>query len=446
MSVVAPQGSAPAPPRGRRGTTPGVWWLSPIGAVLLIVPVTLGLAAAYTQDDFVAYFRTPKSLTTDTALLFAGGAVAIVLGALAVQLGHRPRPRAGRWPWFDAAQLEVLERAATVLFRVTLVGYVSLALSALRNGVTPADVLAALVAQDVSSGELEERIGTIPGLTTLTQVGVAYAVVATLLLCHRLDRRNVLRLLALGLMAVVRTFVLTERLALVEIVVPAMAVLLLRASTGGGVNRRLLLRLAPVPLVVLLLAGFAATEYSRSYQFFKTRTDDGLVLFSAKRLSGYYATAYNNGQILLTHDDYPGRLPYTSIEAVWTAPLIEQVDAYDRLVGRDSGESYERILQTYGSPEFNNPGGLPAPFIDFGRVGGMLVLLGVGLLTGWGYRAFVEGRVTGVLLYPVVVTGLLELPRFLYWTLGRTVPTVVALLLVARAVHRHSTVRKGLVP
>lgn len=444
--AVAP-GTDDAPGEHRvRTDLVGLWWLSPPGAVLLIVPVTLGLAVALSPVDFLDYFRTPKTLTSSTATLFAAGAGVLVLGALLTQVGRRPTVRGGSWPWLDTRQLALLHRASTVLFRVTMVGYASFVLSALRNGVRPADVVAAFLQQDVSSGDLESRIGTVPGITTLTQVGVAYVVVAALLLLHGRDRRTLLRLAALLLVTVVRAFLLTERLALVEMVVPALAVLAARASRTTSSRRRFLLRVAPLPLVVLLIAGFAATEYSRSYTFFKTQSDDGLLVFSVKRLGGYYATAYNNGQVLLDHGDYPGRLPYTSLEAVWTAPGVEQVDLYDRLTGRDRELAYDRLLTTYASPEFNNPGGLPAPFVDFGPAGGLVLLFGIGVATGVGYRAFAAGRPAGLLLYPVAVTGLLELPRFLYWTLGRTVPTVLALLLVISALHRLDRRRPALTP
>jgi hypothetical protein len=158
-------------------------------------------------------------------------------------------------------------------------------------------------------------------------------------------------------------------------------------------------------------------------------------------LTGYYATAYNNGQLMIDHDRYPGRLPYTSVEGLWTAPGIEQLGLYDRLVGRNRDAHYNGILSTYGSREFNNPGGLAAPFVDFGTIGGLLALFGLGALTGAAYRACVQGSVLAVLVYPVSVTGVLEMPRFLYWTLGRTVPTVLALLVVALIVRRAGSQR-----
>jgi hypothetical protein len=426
---------------------PGVWWLSPAGAVLLVVPPTLGLAVAYTNDEFRTFFRSPKSLDTDTALLFGAGALCFILAGLATQVGRRPAPARGTWPWLDQRQLATLRRASTPLYVVTLLGYLAFLISGARNGVTFADLVDAVVSQDLySEGGLKEAIGTVPGVTTLTQVGVAYAVVGTLLLLHSPDRRTLVRLLVLAFLTTARAFLFTERLALVELAVPVLVLLAMRASQSASPSRRLLLRLAPIPLVILLVAGFAASEYSRSYNFYKTRTSDGLVLFSVKRLSGYYATAYNNGHLVLAYNDYPGRLPYTTLEGLWSAPGIQQLDVYDRLVNRDQGEEYERILVTHANLEFNNPGGLPAIFADYGRKGGLVVLTVLGLLAGWAYRAFVGGRVPALLLYPLVVTGLLELPRFLYWTLGRTIPALIALLLVIwyvnRALRRQPTVTR----
>ena len=414
----------------------GVWWLSPPGAVAFVVPVTLGLAAYYSPADFRTYFRTPKSLTSGTAALFAVGGFALTLGALVAQSGTRQPTRPGRWPWLEEPQLAVLRRSSTVLYRVTLIGYLSFVLAAARNGVRAADVVSAVLRQNVASGRLEAQIGTVPGITTLTQVGIAWAVVATLVAVHRPDRRDGARAVVLGVITLLRAYLLTERLAVIEVAVPIIVVVLLRASQSPSSLRRAMVRVAPVPLVALLLLGFAASEYSRSYQFYKTRTNDGLLVFSAKRLSGYYATAYNNGQLLLTHEHYVGRLPFDTVQALWTAPGISQLHTYDRLTGRDQGQDYNDILNTYGNPEFNNPGGLAAPFVDYGQYGGLLALFCAGLATGLGYRAFVNGRVLALLLYPLVVTGLFELPRFLYWTLGRTVPAVVALLLVDRAVTR----------
>jgi hypothetical protein len=58
--------------------------------------------------------------------------------------------------------------------------------------------------------------------------------------------------------------------------------------------------------------------------------------------------------------------------------------------------------------------------------------------------------VFGVLLYPVLFTGLLEIPRYVYWTEGRVVPAYIALIIVAflarRAARRGSPRRRSTSP
>ena len=39
-------------------------------------------------------------------------------------------------------------------------------------------------------------------------------------------------------------------------------------------------------------------------------------------------------------------------------------------------------------------------------------------------------------MYPVLFTGLLELPRYVYWTQGRVVPAFVVLLVLAHGMRR----------
>ena len=60
------------------------------------------------------------------------------------------------------------------------------------------------------------------------------------------------------------------------------------------------------------------------------------------------------------------------------------------------------------------------------------------------HLAFLHGRLLGVLLYPVVFTGLLELPRYLYLFQGRAVPAIgVPLVLVlTRALIQRRTSRR----
>jgi hypothetical protein len=113
--------------------------------------------------------------------------------------------------------------------------------------------------------------------------------------------------------------------------------------------------------------------------------------------------------------------------AFWTAPGVDEIGLYQRLNGHDNGEVYLSILEQHGTPEFNNSSGLAAPFVDLGTAGGLVYLLVAGVLIGLLHRAFLETRAVGLLVYPVLFIGVVELPRYLSWSQGRVVPALAAL-------------------
>jgi len=419
----------------------GLWWLSPVGSLSLLVPVTLWLTARLSDADFELFYREPKSVTGATLLLIT---VAVIVLATVAQLVAAMVPARVERPLLPAAgpAPRQLRTAARVLFWLTVLGYVAYFASGLARGVTLTDLLNAVVSQDNYGADLKESFGGIAGLTTLTQCGIAFVVVSTHLLRRGRDRVLLGQLVLVLLLALLRSYVASERLALIEVAVPLIVILAMGARNNRRRAPRVLARVAPLVLAPLLLMLFAAFEYSRSWQYFKTRTDEPFALFSLIRFVGYYATSYNNGHLQLTHGTFPGRLPLNSLSALWDAPAISSLHLYERLSAPVPATS-DDLLARFANPEFNNPGGVTTPFVDFGLVGGFLflVLLGVGL--GLLYRGFRSGSIVGGLLYPVALIGLFDLPRYLYWTQGRVVPTWVCLAVVAAVLVRADKRRRG---
>jgi oligosaccharide repeat unit polymerase len=411
------------------GSSRGVWWLSPPGGVVLIIPATLGLAAYFDDAHFRAAWGTPKALTHSTTLLFAAGALLFVLGALQPML-RRPRNRSEAWPGFSPTQLTRLRRASDVLFWLTVLGYVALAGVGAARGASPASLLQALEQQNTFSSALRLQFEPVAGVTTLTQLGIAYVVVASLLLRHTRDARTIRRLVIVFVLALARTFFLAERLALIELIVPAAVVLGFSLASSPRHRSRVMVRLAPVLIVPAAGLFFSAFEYSRSWVFYRTHSSGSFGSFVLDRLAGYYATAYNNGQLALTYQPHAGELPYGSIEALWTAPGLSQLNVYRRLTGISPTDAFAVTIVQHGNREFNSPGGLATPFVDYGRLGGLIFLFLAGLAIGFAYVRCRDGSGWAVLLYPVAVTGLFELPRYLYWGQGRVAPAIAALLVV----------------
>jgi oligosaccharide repeat unit polymerase len=395
--------------------SPSVWWISPVGATLLIVPWTLLLTWNLTDVGFRLGWRAPKLVTNSTLLLYAAGVTVMLIGATIPQLARPSVRRDAGWPGFGPDNEPFIRGAARVLFWLTMVGYAAFALSGIRGGVTPAMIVDAVIHQSTFGGDLKQRFSSVAGITTLTQVGIAFVVVAAVVCRRGHGRDRLLRwqlgvVLALGL---ARAYLFAERLAILELAVPLATIVAMRLFVGGRRRTRVAVALLPIVLLPAMVAVFGAFEYSRSWNFYRQSEGGSFPVFAAERFAGYYATAYNNGQLALDYDRYPGRLPFATIEAFWTAPGMD--GRYVALSGRapmGSGLA-DPVLAAYANPEFNNPGGVAAPFVDYGDVGGLVFFFLAGLCLGVAYRGFVHGRPSGVLLYPVLVTGVLELPRYI---------------------------------
>lgn len=404
----------------------GLWWLSPTGSVTIIIPATLYLAWIFTNETYVDQWRTPKVLTTATVLTsLTAIAVFMVAGLLPQFARWRTLHRA--WPSFSDAQYETLAVCGKWIFRATLFGYVALFGAAVARGAGPALFIDALTGAGTNDG-LKAYFAPITGITTFTQVGVAYVVVATLLMVRYpvpYIRTKLLLIVGLGLF---RAFFVSERLAVIELVFPIVAIL---AMVGSGALRpatRRLAKLAPILLVPAALGMFAFFEYFRSWTvFYAARPNNGFFNFALERFAGYYVTAYNNGQLALDYQPVDA-VPYNSIAFLWQAPGISQLGLYDKLNGGPPLDWFA-VLVAHGNEELNNVGGIQEPFVDFGSIGGYIFFAAAGLILGWLYLGFKNGSPMSVVVYPPLVTGLFEMPRYLYWTQGRFTPAIVALVI-----------------
>jgi hypothetical protein len=420
-------------------STRGPWWLSPTGAVLLVVPTSLWLALETSDAEFRRRWRTPKALTAETAGWFMAAVLVFALAATACQVCARRREVHGSrwWPFLSEQVVDVLERATRPLFWTTMAGYAAMVLSGTVHGVSLRSLRDLVLRQEHNDGTLKSSFPAVPGVTTLTQVGIALVVVATVVSWYRPGwalRRRILIVVAL---AAIRAFVFAERLAIIELIVPMIALAARHAVVRGRSTARVLVGIAPLLLLPALILLFGLMEYSRSWVYYSQQPNrESFAEFTVNRFEGYYATSYNNGQLRLSYDPYPGRLPYESLEALWTAPVVESAGVYETWSGHDETERFSSILAQHGNPEFNSPSGLAIPFVDYGYAGGLVFFLVAGIAVGKLFAGFLSGRLLSVLCYPLVVTGLLELPRYMYWTSGRIVPALLALVAVGYAVRR----------
>ena len=414
----------------RLGRRRGLWWLSPHGVAALVVLIPLLAAWRIGDEVFRNAWRTPKVLTGATVALFIAGLLVFVGGSLLAQLGSN-RQQKFNWPGLDTSQRRILSTSSNWLFGLTMLGYAAFTANGLANGASLGAIRQAILEQSVYSGTLRAAFSPVPGVTTLTQLGIAYVVVATLLLMNGPAPGVRRRLLIVLGLAFVRSFVVSERLALIELLVPMLALAAMMWSTIPRRGVRYALHGAPIILVPCVIAVFGAFEYSRSWVFFSATRGGTYVDFVVERLLGYYVTAFNNGQLSLMYERRPGRLPYQTWEVFWTAPGVQQLGLYDRLAGGATPGDFTTVIGQHGNPEFNSNCGICGPFTDYGVWGGLIFLAVLGAVLGYLYLGFARGGFTSMLIYPPLVTGLYEFPRYMYWTQGRLLTPVAALVIVA---------------
>jgi len=95
---------------------PGVWWLSPAGAIALVVPFTLLLAASLDDAQFRENWGTGKMLTSSTVALFALGAALFAIGGTWPLLLRGEPVRSSHWPHQTGRGVERLRVASSVVF------------------------------------------------------------------------------------------------------------------------------------------------------------------------------------------------------------------------------------------------------------------------------------------------------------------------------------------
>jgi hypothetical protein len=89
-----------------------------------------------------------------------------------------------------------------------------------------------------------------------------------------------------------------------------------------------------------------------------------------------------------------------------------------------------QYLEAFANPEFNNVSGLYLPFIDFGFVVGILVIIAIGVVSGLLYRSFSQLQPAGLIIYPTWYVGLLDFIRIFYWGDSRYVPIIIPAICV----------------
>lgn len=436
MAPRRPGPPQPPPPQGPRGGRPAfgwprravaagrplarLWWLHP-AAIVAMIGLVYACFPAFDFSRVVPRVYVP-------GLHYAWGGLLLV--ALAAGIGAGARlGSGGTHPAAPNAAVHIPRWATAGLLAATLFAYAVWFLPAWSNPALLLDVVAG------RRSNLRDVAPTTPGVTTMTQFGVAFAIAHAVLHAGRArplalwERAGMWVVFTL---AVVRAFAWSERLAVIEIAL-CWSVAWMAFAQVRRARTWTAFRLLPLVAPVALYLAFTATESVRSWTFYQ-REYSSIWAFSFDRLLAYYATATNNGIGLLVENrqwpQYSGRFV---AEWLYLMPVIG--DSLRQGVG-DVQPQYFEFLSRYARPEFNNPSGLFPIVFDIGYTGSALYFTAVGLAIGRLWAAWRRRRPAGVLAYPVAVLFLFELLRFDYLAASRFFPVALGLVFlwwVARA-------------
>jgi oligosaccharide repeat unit polymerase len=398
-----------------------LWWLHPSAIVCAaLVPIYLSFLAF----DFE---RVVKNTYIPSPLYWWGLVLLLcqVVGVQAALSSWRPQPAPP--PRFSRGVM-------LLLLGLTCMAY------ALWFGPLLARPQVLLEIVGGQRAHVRDAASTMPGVTTLTQLGVAYAIAYGLKLgagVQRVSRLEHAGFALIVLLALFRAFVWAERLAAIEVIV---CFAVARLAYLRIERPRLQRAAVALPLVapVLLYLAFTASEYFRSWEYYVDRYDS-VWAFTLDRLITYYATASNNGiGILADTQDWPHLNGAFAFKWAWVMPGLSQL--LEAGFGSPRGLE-DHWLDTFARPEFNSPTAYFRVVLDFGYFGSAAYFLVLGWAIGMAYAAFRRGRLFGLLLFPVFVLYLIESLRYTYLGETRIVPLMLGLLLLALDTRRQRWLR-----
>jgi hypothetical protein len=385
------------------------WWLAPHACILaILVPASLVVASYHSDYVMLAdryYTGFPLALFILGLLMLAAGSW---FGSR-TPLAPPARPLHVAPVYLDT--LAALALAAYVIWFRDLIASPGLLMEVLGG----------------ARMNLRDDIATVPGITTLTQVGVAFSAIYGLnvTVLERVPLRHHLAFAILGAAAVLRAIAWSERLAVLEYGLPMVVwgAIILHRRYPGVVRR--LTALAPLLFIFGSFAVFAGFEYFRSWIYFEGSGDS----FFARMLDRwilYYYTSMNNGAALvgLNLDQIPDFHFQHVLAALYNLPAIGPVFAEAFHV---DPTLHDRLLNERGlSEEFNVFTGIYPVLYDLGPVAGVMFCFALGWGLGALYGGLRSGRAPGIVIFPTMFVAILEIIRIDYLFTTRYVYAAVA--------------------
>lgn len=358
-----------------------VWWLNPgwFGLVV-IMPIFLYCSYGLALQDMTPFVLVLLAVVVFVTFSFLGkpdSEFQLVIS------------RVGR---------SRFENLLTTFFFLTVIGYFVWFSDLIFN---PSLIFNALS----SSGFFTLRgvVETTPGLSSLAQLGIVYSTLCMVYVyCFglKLSAKYKIFLFVVIFLAAFRAWAWSERLALIEVLMPLVVYYF---SYERRLSRWFIVML-PVFGGIGVFGIFSLFEYFRSWEHYKAANDD-LFGFMLARFFDYYITSVSNGLRYLDYNYSPCYSGESLFAFTYRLPIVGAF-----LRDNFSCSEFHLFLELYANPEFNLILWPAYIFSDVGYAFGLIVFLLFGWLYGYLYRNFSCGFFS-MMFYPTLFVGLLEFLR-----------------------------------
>lgn len=262
----------------------------------------------------------------------------------------------------------------------------------------------------------------VPGITSLIQCGVVIFIQASIYEVYGLNskRKITFRLIcALIFISIVfRAFVISERLALIEVSIAFFVSIIPIISIN-----KIVFKLLPILSITGLFIVFGVFEYFRSwinhYQYFY----DSYILFVFDRLSAYFIMSVNSAWSYLLFDEY-NSYPWITNQWIFKLPGMESLNnIYDIEYIKYMSYLYYNL-----NAEFNNIYPVFSIIHDYGFLSVFYISV-LAYVTKLIYSSYCNLGF-GLFIYPYFFVGILELSRTYTFSSSRAFPIYIFIFIL----------------
>ncbi len=410
-----------------------IWWLNPTIIFALLMTIILIGAYYIPENSYLSFYRVDKFIDESNIIYSILPVCCFVLGGVLAMLAGRGTKPSNAFSEVMVKKDSFIKMWIFVLFGFTMFGYAMWFLIMLRSGFSLSLFLNVLSGEPGAIYGIKESFENVAGVTSFTNFGIPFVILTCYYLFYNKKKIYIWMLAAVFLLTMMRAIFFLERLAIMEFLVPAAVVYF---SMRAKMNRKTpFVAVYPIVGLVALVGFFGISEYFRSWLSYYVNYYPSFWEFIVTRFFGYYVTAINTGTLYFQHLGFHWLpFPNSTAEFIWKFPGVPD-DAYSSIYGFEPQALINNTLATMGNPEFNNPSGLLQPYNDYGLFGALVFWVIVGFFTGVLYNHFKKGHTFGMMIYPIWLVGVLEIPRYFYFGSGRFFPCWIIILAFSLILH-----------